>query len=451
MTTPATHNAQTRPQAEFAEFFREHYGFALAFVRRIGTPPIAIEDVVQETFLTAYRKGDQFARHERAKPWLAAIARNCARNWSRGHRRMQRKHRAAVDDVSSPGSGETTDRLVRQSVVRRYLSGLTEEKLEALVFTVAFGMTSGEIAECTGVNVNTVRSRVAAAKGEVRRIARDLDRDAVPQIESEIDHLITDAFSPSHTQSNRAWFALAPGMGMGMFGIDGVDGHESLSNAPGEPPRDTDIKLEPATDEVARFAPGPTRTLTQTAAPLLGGLGLAAAAYIGFSGAHTDAASKAAPEPVSQSANLPEHPPELNSPVEEAAAVAVPLASQPPVGTPTPQDSTPLESPASKSRATKVRKPATSESELLRSALTLERRGAYAKALAVAREHRRSFPNGELASVAAGVHIRALCGLRRASSAENQASRYVKMPNMASAVELALTSPICRNVLTGSR
>jgi|SRR6185295_916887 len=62
----------------------------LAYVRAAVGDPAAAEDIVQETFLTAYRKRDEYRRGEPFGAWLRGIARNLAR------RHLEQKTRGPV-------------------------------------------------------------------------------------------------------------------------------------------------------------------------------------------------------------------------------------------------------------------------------------------------------------------------------------------------------------------
>lgn len=57
----------------------------------------------------------------------------------------------------------------RRAAVRRLLETLPEEQAETLALRVALGFSLAEVAESTGVPVNTVRSRVRLAKEALRR------------------------------------------------------------------------------------------------------------------------------------------------------------------------------------------------------------------------------------------------------------------------------------------
>jgi RNA polymerase sigma-70 factor (ECF subfamily) len=64
------------------------------------------EDLTQDVFLRAYRRIGQLRRPERLASWLAAIARNACRDWSRQRGRDRHQYCDAVPEVQS---NETRD------------------------------------------------------------------------------------------------------------------------------------------------------------------------------------------------------------------------------------------------------------------------------------------------------------------------------------------------------
>ena len=78
-----THNA-------FAQFVREHQASLRSFLRVIGVQHDSVDDLAQETFLTAFRELDSFDTEEDFGKWLRGIARNLARNEMRKSARRSR-------------------------------------------------------------------------------------------------------------------------------------------------------------------------------------------------------------------------------------------------------------------------------------------------------------------------------------------------------------------------
>ncbi|EDM74044.1 putative RNA polymerase sigma factor (ECF subfamily) protein [Plesiocystis pacifica SIR-1] len=124
-----------------------------------------VEDLVQETFTVAYRR---FAVYDgRASPttWLFGILRNVARNHHRGERRRSRRRAALADAERWPvGPRGEEEQLLARSLLDEFLAELGPNKRAIFVLTEIEGMTAGEIGEALGVNVNTVSTRLRAAR-----------------------------------------------------------------------------------------------------------------------------------------------------------------------------------------------------------------------------------------------------------------------------------------------
>ncbi|MCA9701126.1 MAG: sigma-70 family RNA polymerase sigma factor, partial [Myxococcales bacterium] len=162
----------------FTAFYREHYPFVWRSARRmLGTPPSddAVEDLIQDTFVSAYRRFDSFDP-ARCRPttWLFGILRNVARNHRRGERRRSRRH-AAVAELEQqrarwgqrPGQAELgAGAVLARHMLEGFLRGLDEDKRAVFVLAELEGASGREIAEALDINANTAHSRLRAARRE---------------------------------------------------------------------------------------------------------------------------------------------------------------------------------------------------------------------------------------------------------------------------------------------
>ncbi|WP_420814733.1 sigma-70 family RNA polymerase sigma factor [Kineococcus siccus] len=136
----------------------ELYRFLL---RSLGDAGSA-QDVVQETFLRAWRAGDRFDPSLGSlRTWLFSIARNAMLDHVRaaGVRPWQV---ALVDDASaSPHAGDDpSERLLRGWVVEEALRRLSAEHRTAIVETYLKDRPYAEVAAEMDLPVGTLRSRV---------------------------------------------------------------------------------------------------------------------------------------------------------------------------------------------------------------------------------------------------------------------------------------------------
>ena len=143
----------------------EIYRFAL---RGLGDPGAA-EDVVQETFLRAWRAADRYDPSLAGlRVWLFAIARNTMID----HHRSSRTGRLHLVDLTDPDldpsletgrtgrTDDTTDQVLHGWVVQEALHRLSPEHRVALVETHLKDRPYAEVAAEQGVPVGTLRSRV---------------------------------------------------------------------------------------------------------------------------------------------------------------------------------------------------------------------------------------------------------------------------------------------------
>ncbi len=129
--------------------------------------PPEVDDLVQDVFLQAMRRLASLRSLEAFGPWLAAIARNRARD----------HHRRARDTVELPtelpGAGPAdTEALTVLTAVRR----LPEAYRETLVLRLVEGMSGPEIAERTGLTPGSVRVNLHRGVQMLRQILRGGER-----------------------------------------------------------------------------------------------------------------------------------------------------------------------------------------------------------------------------------------------------------------------------------
>ncbi len=135
------------------------------------------EDVMQQAYVNAYTHLDQFADRAKFSTWLTKIAvyEALART-----RRAQRET-TAIDDGDAEGSLmerlPSSERTPEAEAYGRELGGMLEEAVAALpeTFRTVFmlrdveGLSTGETADCLGINEDTVKTRLFRARAHLRR------------------------------------------------------------------------------------------------------------------------------------------------------------------------------------------------------------------------------------------------------------------------------------------
>lgn len=173
MRGPTT-GSGNREGAWAAGFESEALSFVDALYRaalRLTRAPADADDLVQETYLKAFRAADQFREGTNLRAWLFTILHNTARN------RARDRSREPVDvdseTVERVGDQErTTDENPEARLLREALTPELQEALDALpaVFREAVwlrdveGFTYAEMASMLDIPVGTVMSRISRGR-----------------------------------------------------------------------------------------------------------------------------------------------------------------------------------------------------------------------------------------------------------------------------------------------
>jgi RNA polymerase sigma-70 factor (ECF subfamily) len=165
----------------FEDLFLPHLNAAYSLARFITRDRVAADDIVQESFLRAFRSFATY-RGGDAKTWLLAIVRNCSFDWTRSNRRAAAGETAGRDaaggqldcagltdpnELPDDSQDDPETSMQRQSEiaeVRAMIQRLPEPFRETLVLRELEELSYKEIAEVTGVPVGTVMSRLARAR-----------------------------------------------------------------------------------------------------------------------------------------------------------------------------------------------------------------------------------------------------------------------------------------------
>ncbi len=134
-----------------------------------------IEDVMQETFIKAYRALPQFRGESAFYTWLYRIAINTARNWmaSQGRRPSSPNLNQSEDGETFDEIDNLTDNNTPESIlasqeiansVNQTIQELPSELRTAIVLREIEGLSYEEIAQSMNCPIGTVRSRIFRAR-----------------------------------------------------------------------------------------------------------------------------------------------------------------------------------------------------------------------------------------------------------------------------------------------
>jgi RNA polymerase sigma-70 factor, ECF subfamily len=169
--------------AAFEELVAERSGEIYGLLFRLTENSEEARDLTQETFLRAFQSIDRFRGEADLRTWIYRIAINQARNRWRWWRRRRRDATVSLDAMQSH-SGQTVMAMLAQSsdnpeqqtlaherevVLRSALQRVGRPYREAVILRDIEGFTYEEIAATLGINVGTVKSRLARGRQELRQ------------------------------------------------------------------------------------------------------------------------------------------------------------------------------------------------------------------------------------------------------------------------------------------
>lgn len=130
------------------------------------------EDVVQETFLRAWKSLDSLKDEGAAKSWLITILRR------ENARRFERKQfdLVDIDDVSVADPVNFGDVVLEHRELRRIIGNLSEEYREPLMMQILMGFSGDEIAQQLSLNKNTVMTRLFRARNQIKEALQGDER-----------------------------------------------------------------------------------------------------------------------------------------------------------------------------------------------------------------------------------------------------------------------------------
>lgn len=170
----------------FAALVERHGAAVWRTVREILRDKEDVEDVVQESFLAAYRALGRFRGDAQFRTWLLTIAHNAA--VSRAQQRSRRRESAFQQDEDEtgadafPSADKLPDELLEAKALEEHLArlieGLPDHYRVVLVLYYYEQLTYEEIAGVVGRPINTVKAHIRRAK---IRLGELLSADFVPE------------------------------------------------------------------------------------------------------------------------------------------------------------------------------------------------------------------------------------------------------------------------------
>jgi len=150
--------ANPDPREEFRRLFQSSGPSLLAQAYLLTGDRQESQDLVQETFLRAWRHWERVSTLDNPHAWLRRVLYNLSLNHWRNLRTRRSRDLLTLTDGASPSSG--AERLD----VSKALQSLPAKQRQALVLVAIVGMTTAEVAKEMGAKEGTVRVWVSRGR-----------------------------------------------------------------------------------------------------------------------------------------------------------------------------------------------------------------------------------------------------------------------------------------------
>lgn len=162
----------------FRLIFEQYHRIVLKFIYgMVGNLSLA-EELMQETFFSAYRSLDSFHEERKLTPWLCGIAKNITCNWLRSNRGEsfkvalgEQENLEIKDNINqSPDNillgGELNEK------IRAALQELDEDKRMVFILKILRQLSYEDISQITGSSIPKLKTDLHRAKAEMRSLLR---------------------------------------------------------------------------------------------------------------------------------------------------------------------------------------------------------------------------------------------------------------------------------------
>jgi RNA polymerase sigma-70 factor, ECF subfamily len=166
--SPASEHSALLSMPDLSAVYEAHFRYVWRCLRSLGVDDAVLDDALQDVFVVVQRRLAEFDGGAELRTWLYAIALRIARKY-----RERRRREPTSLETTSPSqpelvlaeSGEqaalSNERL---SLARAVLATLSDEQREVFVLARVEQMSAPEIAGVVGIPLNTVYSRLRAAR-----------------------------------------------------------------------------------------------------------------------------------------------------------------------------------------------------------------------------------------------------------------------------------------------
>jgi RNA polymerase sigma-70 factor, ECF subfamily len=169
--------------ADFPAVYREHFGWMIHSLRRLGVAQAELEDVAHDVFVAVYRHFQDLDRARPIRPWLFGFAYRVASDYRKlsRHRHETATAPGSTDEAFEPAddalpADEQLDQRRLRKRLHAALDAMEFEKRSLVVMHDLEAVPVPEIARMLGIPLNTAYSRLRLARAEFEKQLEALTR-----------------------------------------------------------------------------------------------------------------------------------------------------------------------------------------------------------------------------------------------------------------------------------
>ena len=191
--------AQSGDEGAFEQLLLAHQKSVYNLCLRMAGNPDDALDLSQEAFIRAWRALGQYQFDAAFSTWLFRLTSNVCIDFLRKQKRQQHMSLTVTDDDEpgeeftvpdpAPGPEEQAVHNERRQAVARAMAALPEDYRAVMQLRAVEELSYEQIAEILDIKVGTVKSRLARARTQLRKIIKDgnfFDSDSSEQMPEEV-------------------------------------------------------------------------------------------------------------------------------------------------------------------------------------------------------------------------------------------------------------------------
>ncbi|TYS17621.1 RNA polymerase sigma factor [Rossellomorea vietnamensis] len=162
---------------DFNHLYEDYNKLVFQIAFRITKNKTVSEDIVQETFLKAYKKLDTLSEQEKAGSWLSAIATRTSIDFLR---KEIRAREVLLDPFTIELNGsivpagesvqESVDIMLLKQDIETHIKQLPVAQQEVFMLRIQYGMNEEEIAKKLDLKKSTVKTRFFRARKKLKHM-----------------------------------------------------------------------------------------------------------------------------------------------------------------------------------------------------------------------------------------------------------------------------------------